>query len=245
MILFFAADVAMRPDTGGKKAGSRLFAGVQKGGIHGLIRPVYWQAGCMNSKQTSWVAGIRAILVGLAFFVPYAAAQQTQAQPAAPAQAQPAAPAAAPAQPASPAAAPAPAPNPNQAQAQAQQAAAGTAPEEKKDEDETVFDNGVRMKILRAGKGPKPAPNAIVQIQYIGSLEDGTEFDRSYSRRYPSIYKLSDVIGCWQTGIPEMQVGSKARFTCPPGSANGKRPVDFIRGDTTLYFVIELIAITG
>lgn len=225
----------------GYRGKNDIFPEMHKAGFHGLIRPVYWQAVCMNSKRISWVAGIRAILVGLALFVPYAAAQQTQAQPAAPAQAQQAAPAAAPAQPASPAAAPAP--NPNQAQAQATQAAA--VPEEKKDEDETVFDNGVRMKILRAGKGPKPAPNAIVHIQYIGSLEDGTEFDRSYSRRYPSIYKLSDVIGCWQTGIPEMQVGSKAKFTCPPGSANGKRPVDFIWGDTTLYFVIELIAITG
>lgn len=227
----------------GYRGKNDIFPEMHKAGFHGLIRPVYWQAVCMNSKRISWVAGIRAILVSLALFVPYAAAQQTQAQPAAPAQAQQAAPAAAPAQPASPAAAPAP--NPNQAQAQAQATQAAAVPEEKKDEDETVFDNGVRMKILRAGKGPKPAPNAIVHIQYIGSLEDGTEFDRSYSRRYPSIYKLSDVIGCWQTGIPEMQVGSKAKFTCPPGSANGKRPVDFIWGDTTLYFVIELIAITG
>ncbi|MCM1512649.1 MAG: FKBP-type peptidyl-prolyl cis-trans isomerase [Oxalobacter formigenes] len=179
----------------------------------------------MNSKQTFWITGIGAILAGFFLFMSVAAAQQ--AQPAAPVQAQQASPAAAPAL------------NQNQAQA------AAPVSDEKMDDDETVFDNGVKMKILRAGKGPKPAPNAIVQIQYIGSLEDGTEFDRSYSRRYPSIYKLSDVIGCWQTGIPEMQVGSKARFTCPPGSANGKRPVDFIRGDTTLYFVIELIAITG
>jgi FKBP-type peptidyl-prolyl cis-trans isomerase FkpA len=110
---------------------------------------------------------------------------------------------------------------------------------------ETTFDNGVKMEVLREANGPKPEPNAIVHIQYIGHLEDGTEFDRSYSRRYPSIYKLSDVIGCWQTGIPEMNVGSKAKFTCPPGSANGKRPVDFIDGDTTLYFTIELIAIIG
>ncbi|MCM1129581.1 MAG: FKBP-type peptidyl-prolyl cis-trans isomerase [Alistipes senegalensis] len=180
----------------------------------------------MNSKQTFWITGIGTIWAAFFLFMPTAAAQQ-QAQPAPPVQAQQASPAAA------------PAPNQNQAQA------AAPASDEKKDDDETVFDNGVKMKILRAGKGPKPAPNAIVQIQYIGSLEDGTEFDRSYSRRYPSIYKLSDVIGCWQTGIPEMQVGSKAKFTCPPGSANGKRPVDFIWGDTTLYFVIELIAITG
>jgi len=110
---------------------------------------------------------------------------------------------------------------------------------------EITLYNGVRMEVMRAADGPKPEPNAIVHIQYIGHLADGTEFDRSYSRRYPSIYKLSDVIGCWQTGIPEMNVGSKVKFTCPPGSANGKRPVDFIWGDTTLYFVIELIAIVG
>lgn len=108
----------------------------------------------------------------------------------------------------------------------------------------TLF-NGVKMEVLREAEGPKPAPNAIVQIQYIGYLEDGTEFDRSYSRRRPSIYALSDVIGCWQTGIPEMNIGSKVKFTCPPGSANGKRTVDFIWGDTTLYFIVELIAVVG
>lgn len=186
----------------------------------------------MNYKQLSLVAGVWAIVASMALFVPYAAAQE--AQPAAPAAAQPASDTAV------------SAPNPTATPTQVQpQPAIASAPEEKKEEDETVFDNGVKMKILRPGKGPKPAPNAIVQIQYIGSLEDGTEFDRSYSRRYPSVYKLSDVIGCWQTAIPEMQVGSKAKFTCPPSSANGKRPVDFIWGDTTLYFVVELIAITG
>jgi len=117
--------------------------------------------------------------------------------------------------------------------------------ESKDNPNEVVFHNGVKMEVVRPGDGPKPEPNAIVQIQYIGHLADGTEFDRSYSRRYPSIYKLSDVIGCWQTGIPEMHVGSKVKFTCPPGSANGKRPVDFIWGDTTLYFIVELIAIVG
>lgn len=117
--------------------------------------------------------------------------------------------------------------------------------EPKENPNEITFHNGVKMEIVRAGDGPKPEPNAIVHIQYIGHLADGTEFDRSYSRRYPSIYKLSDVIGCWQTGIPEMNVGSKVKFTCPPGSANGKRPVDFIWGDTTLYFIVELIAIVG
>jgi len=108
---------------------------------------------------------------------------------------------------------------------------------------EVTFPNGVKMEVLRESEGPKPPPNAVVHIQYIGHLEDGTEFARSYARRLPTIYALSDVIGCWQTGIPEMNIGSKAKFTCPPGSANAKRPVDFIWGDTTLYFVIELIAV--
>ena len=126
------------------------------------------------------------------------------------------------------------------------QAAAGDAPatdtmEPEPSPNEVTFPNGVKMEVLREGTGPKPPPNAVVHIQYIGHLEDGTEFARSYARRLPTIYALADVIGCWQTGIPEMNVGSKAKFTCPPGSANAKRPVDFIWGDTTLYFVIELL----
>lgn len=115
----------------------------------------------------------------------------------------------------------------------------------KSNPNELLFYNGVKLEVLRPGTGPRPAPNATVQIQYIGHLEDGTEFDRSYSRKKASVYRLSHVIGCWQTGIPEMNVGSKVKLTCPPGSANGKRPVDFIWGDTTLYFIIELIDIIG
>ena len=121
-------------------------------------------------------------------------------------------------------------------------AAEETEPEEPKP-NEVTFPNGVKMEVLVEGSGPKPPPNAVVHIQYIGHLEDGTEFARSYARRLPTIYALSDVIGCWQTGIPEMNVGSKAKFTCPPGSANAHRPVDFIWGNTTLYFVIELIGV--
>jgi FKBP-type peptidyl-prolyl cis-trans isomerase len=131
-----------------------------------------------------------------------------------------------------------------QSRAQSSQAPAVDTPTES-ESNEVKFPNGVIMEVVRAADGPKPPPNAIVEIQYIGHLEDGTEFGRSYSRRSPAIYALSDVIGCWQTGIPEMNVGSKAKFVCPPGSGNGRRPVDFIWGDTTLYFVIELIAIVG
>lgn len=193
----------------------------------------------MNSKFSSLVTFVVVILVGTALLMPQASAQepaQQAAQPQAQTQAQ---------QQVQP-----------QAQPQAQPAAtvpaatnalpaATNALPGKRSPNEIVLYNGVRMEVMRAADGPKPAPNAIVHIQYIGHLEDGTEFDRSYSRRYPSIYKLSDVIGCWQTGIPEMNVGSKVKFTCPPGSANGERPVDFIWGDTTLYFIIELIAIVG
>ncbi len=174
----------------------------------------------MNSKPVSFVTYLFVILIGIFYFnMPDAIAQtQTQSQ--------------------------------NQQQLPQNQATPSVQQVPVKEESvekpkEVVFHNGVKMEVVREGNGPKPEPNAIVQIQYIGHLEDGTEFDRSYSRRYPSIYKLSDVIGCWQTGIPEMNVGSKVKFTCPPGSANGKRPVDFIWGDTTLYFIIELIAIVG
>jgi FKBP-type peptidyl-prolyl cis-trans isomerase len=174
----------------------------------------------MNSKFSSLVTLVLVILVGTALVIPQASAQEPvqQIQPQAP-------------------------PQTTLAATNSLPAATNALP--KHNPNEITLYNGVKMEVMRAADGPKPEPHAIVQIQYIGHLEDGTEFDRSYSRRYPSIYRLSDVIGCWQTGIPEMNVGSKVKFTCPPGSANGKRPVDFIWGDTTLYFVIELIAIVG
>lgn len=200
----------------------------------------------MNSKYSSLVTFVVVILVGTVLGMPQVSAQepaQQAAQPqAAPAQQPQAQQQAQPAQQQAQPAAATPAQLP--AATNALPAATNALPG-KRNPNEIVLYNGVRMEVMRAADGPKPEPNAIVHIQYIGHLEDGTEFDRSYSRRYPSIYKLSDVIGCWQTGIPEMNVGSKVKFTCPPGSANGARPVDFIWGDTTLYFVIELIAIVG
>ena len=114
---------------------------------------------------------------------------------------------------------------------------------EEEDTKKTKLSNGVEIEILVETEGPKPAPNAIVQVQYIGMLEDGTEFANSYADAKPPIFRLKEKIGCLRSAIPHMTLGSKVKVTCPPGSANGPRQVDMIRADTKLYFELELLNI--
>jgi FK506-binding protein 4/5 len=46
-------------------------------------------------------------------------------------------------------------------------------------------DGGVQKRILVEGTGEPPVPNAHVVVHYVGTLDDGTEFDSSRSRNQP------------------------------------------------------------
>jgi FKBP-type peptidyl-prolyl cis-trans isomerase FkpA len=83
-------------------------------------------------------------------------------------------------------------------------------------------------------------------VHYRGTFADGKEFDSSYARGQPAEFPLDRVIKCWTEGVQRMQIGGKAKLTCPPAIAYGDRGAgSVIPPGATLQFEVELLGITG
>lgn len=83
-----------------------------------------------------------------------------------------------------------------------------------------------------------------LHIHYSGKLEDGTEFDSSYSRNQPLTFTLGagQVIKGWDQGLLGMCEGEKRKLVIPPDlgyGSSGAPPK--IPGDAVLIFEVELV----
>ncbi len=106
--------------------------------------------------------------------------------------------------------------------------------------------SGVIVQTLTKGTGPSPKASDTVKVHYRGTLTDGKEFDSSYKRGQPISFPLNRVIPCWTEGVQKMQVGGKAKLTCPAATAYGERGVPgMIPPNSTLNFEVELLGIGG
>lgn len=104
--------------------------------------------------------------------------------------------------------------------------------------------SGVVVQHLKAGTGASPKASDTVSVHYRGTLEDGKEFDSSYSRNAPATFPLARVIPCWTEGVQKLKVGGKAKLVCPAKTAYGERGVPgAIPPNSTLNFEVELLGI--
>ena len=104
--------------------------------------------------------------------------------------------------------------------------------------------SGLQYKVIKKGKGAKPAPTDTVKVQYKGSLLDGKEFDSSYKRNEPAVFQVNQVITGWQEALPLMETGATYELYIPPDLAYGDRgapPV--IEPGSMLIFQVELVEI--
>ncbi|MFP3889552.1 FKBP-type peptidyl-prolyl cis-trans isomerase [uncultured Ralstonia sp.] len=123
--------------------------------------------------------------------------------------------------------------------------AAYTAPASAAAQTETL-PSGVVVQHLTKGTGPSPKATDSVKVHYRGTLTDGKEFDSSYKRGQPISFPLNRVIPCWTEGVQKMQVGGKAKLTCPAATAYGPQGVPgTIPPNATLNFEVELLGIGG
>ena len=115
-----------------------------------------------------------------------------------------------------------------------------------KKEGVTTTKSGLQYEVLTAGKadGAKPKATDVVEVHYVGTLLDGTEFDSSVKRGTPAKFPLNRVIAGWTEGLQLMTVGSKWHFTIPYQLAYGEggRPGS-IPPASVLKFDVELLAI--
>ena len=106
--------------------------------------------------------------------------------------------------------------------------------------------SGVKIEHVTKGTGPSPKASDTVKVHYRGTLTDGKEFDSSYKRGQPISFPLNRVIPCWTEGVQKMQVGGKAKLTCPAATAYGDNGgPGTIPPNATLNFEVELLGIGG
>ena len=102
------------------------------------------------------------------------------------------------------------------------------------------------IEIIKNGTDVKPKYGNLVTVHYTGTLLDGTKFDSSVDRGQPFSFLLGtgSVIKCWDEGVAQLGIGTKAILTCPPSLAYGKRGAgnNVIPPNSTLKFVIELLS---
>ena len=100
---------------------------------------------------------------------------------------------------------------------------------------------GLKYRILRKGEGRKPTASDTVKCHYRGTLDDGSEFDSSYSRGEATSFPLNGVIAGWTQGLQLVGEGGKIDLEIPYqlgyGEA-GKPPT--IPPKATLHFIVEL-----
>jgi len=91
----------------------------------------------------------------------------------------------------------------------------------------------------------KPKAGDDVKVHYVGTLEDGTQFDSSRDRGTPFEFCLGkgSVIKGWDLGVATMKKGEVAKFTLAPEFAYGDAgSPPKIPEKATLIFEIELIS---
>jgi FKBP-type peptidyl-prolyl cis-trans isomerase len=109
---------------------------------------------------------------------------------------------------------------------------------------EVTTPSGLKYQDLRVGDGASPKMGQTVTVHYIGRLENGTEFNNSYTAGRPIDFKLGEVIEGWNEGLQTMKVGGKRRLFIPSKLAYGPRGrPPAIPPNSNLDFEIELLGI--
>jgi len=102
--------------------------------------------------------------------------------------------------------------------------------------------DGLQYQIVKAGKGPMPKANDRVQVNYKGTLINGTVFDTNEGKA-PVTFQVDQVIKGWTEALELMPVGSKWTLYIPQDLAYQDQDRGAIKPFSTLIFDIELVGI--
>ncbi len=98
---------------------------------------------------------------------------------------------------------------------------------------------------IQIGSGDEAASGMKVKVHYVGTLEDGTQFDSSREKNTPLELTIGkgDVIAGFDQGILGMKVGGIRKVVIPPSLGYGNEQMGNIPANSTLTFEIELLEI--
>jgi FKBP-type peptidyl-prolyl cis-trans isomerase FklB len=104
--------------------------------------------------------------------------------------------------------------------------------------------SGLQYKVIKEGSGTPPKAGDTVEVNYRGTLIDGTEFDSSYKRGQSASFPVNAVIKGWTEALQLMKPGSKYELVIPPNLAYGERGAgQDIGPNATLKFEVELLSV--
>ena len=108
------------------------------------------------------------------------------------------------------------------------------------------------VEVLSEGTGPSPQTGDVVFVNYVGTLDDGTEFDRSqplpippgfFPEGSPLLLEEGAIIPGFLDGLSQMKKGGEYRLTIPGDQAYGAEPPpgSDIPPNADLTFEIEVV----
>ncbi len=98
---------------------------------------------------------------------------------------------------------------------------------------------------VTVGDGEGAAIGDTVTVHYIGTLQNGQEFDNSNKRGTPFTFTIGEgkVIKGWEEGVVGMKAGGKRILVIPSDKAYGDAGYGPIPGGANLVFAIDLLEI--
>jgi peptidylprolyl isomerase len=106
--------------------------------------------------------------------------------------------------------------------------------------------SGLKYVDLVVGTGAAVKQGDHVEVNYVGTLVDGTKFDASadHGGTFKYAQGVTSLIAGWTEGTSTMKVGGKRKLIIPPQLGYGMQGAgDVIPPNATLVFEIELVAI--
>ncbi|CAN5180511.1 FKBP-type peptidyl-prolyl cis-trans isomerase [soil metagenome] len=106
-------------------------------------------------------------------------------------------------------------------------------------------DGTLKTAVLYQGTGDDVAKNDLIVVNYLGQVYDADKaFDKSYGRGpFTTVLSQGAVIKGWDQALIGVAVGSRVMLEIPPKLGYGKDGQgDDIPGNSTLYFVIDVLA---
>lgn len=100
--------------------------------------------------------------------------------------------------------------------------------------------SGLGYEIIKQGEG-LPKESSIVEVDYVGTLINGTEFDSSKKAGKPAKFPLAQVIPGFREGLQKIGKGGKIRLYIPAKLGYGNQAVGAIPAGSTLIFDVDMI----
>ena len=106
--------------------------------------------------------------------------------------------------------------------------------------DVKIEPSGLGYEIIKQGEG-LPNEGSIVEVDYVGTLINGTEFDSSKKAGKPVKFPLAQVIPGFREGLQKIGKGGKIRLYIPAKLGYGNQALGTIPAGSTLIFDVDMV----